>query len=179
MSVCRGQLLSTWHAALGDATVAPSWHCDHATTPGCILPFGPLDVASLAVCAAALGLWCVSSNRQAQQDAAARDAAAVSAPTARSEDEPEWEAVVEEVVGLRREGVWCLAVLLVCLVILGVGLFLAWVTVLTVRRIHICLTPRACDRLTSFCGVQRAVGCLFRSRDWRASLPFPAGAGSA
>ena len=123
----------------------------------------------------------MSSNRQAQQDAAARDAAAVSAPTARSEDESEWEAVVEEVVGLRREGVWCLAVLLVCLVVLGVGLFLAWVTVLTVRRIHIlCLTPlRACDRLTSFCGVQRAVGCLFRSRDWRASLPFPAGAGSA
>ena len=120
----------------------------------------------------------MSSNRQAQQDAAARDAAAVSAPTARSEIEPEWEAVVEEVVGLRREGVWCLAVLLVCLVILGVGLFLAWVTVLTVRCIHI--TPlRACDRLTSFCGVQRAVGCLFRSRDWRASLPFPAGAGSA
>ena len=138
-----GQLLSTWHAALGDATVAPSWHCDHATTPGCILPFGPLDVASLAICAAALGLWCVSSNRQAQQDAAARDAAAVSAPTAGSDDEPEWEAVVEEVVGLRREGVWCLAVLLVGLVILGVGLFLAWVTVLTVRRIHITLSVPA------------------------------------
>ena len=93
-------------------------------------------MASLAICAAALGLWCVSSNRQAQQDAAARDAAAVSAPTAGSDDEPEWEAVVEEVVGLRREGVWCLAVLLVGLVILGVGLFLAWVIVLTVCRIH-------------------------------------------
>ena len=76
-------------------------------------------MASLAICAAALGLWCVSSNRQAQQDAAARDAAAVSAPTAGSDDEPEWEAVVEEVVGLRREGVWCLAVLLVGLVIIG------------------------------------------------------------
>ena len=60
-------------------------------------------------------------------------------------------------VGLRREGVWCLAVLLVGLVILGVGLFLAWVTVLTVRRIrthapclrssHELLRPAACGWL--------------------------------
>ena len=113
-------------------------------------------MASLAICAAALGLWCVSSNRQAQQDAAARDAAAVSAPTAGSDDEPEWEAVVEEVVGLRREGVWCLAVLLVGLVILGVGLFLAWVTVLTVRRIqtHAPSVPAIVSRAFAVCSVR-------------------------
>ena len=121
------QLLSAWHLALGDATVKQRWRCDSDLEgAACVLPFGPFDVTSVALCAAALVGWCATSREQAQYAATAAAAAARSTG-GDEEDEMGFDEVVFEVVGLHRKGMYCLAVMLIGIVALVIGLISGWI----------------------------------------------------
>ena len=152
------QLISAWPFAMGRAVASPGWHfCGHdAETPDypCIIPLGPFDVASLGVCAVAVAIWCKSAPRQGRQqdEHAAGGVFSRTSSEARNDDsdmsdeDATFDDVALEVVGLHRQGVYILVMLIVLVLAVCVGTVVAWVGLVT-----------------------RAIGCLFRESHSRCS----------
>ncbi len=155
------QLVSTWPLALGRAVTAPGWHfCgsgDKAPEYPCLTPLGPFYVSSLAVCVVAVTIWCHSA-RQLSQHAEIMEGGVFSRSSSSShaaalthdddedmsEEDATFDDIVLEVVGLHRQGVYILVMLILLALAVCIGITVGWIR----QVIH-------------------ALSCLFRASDDR------------
>jgi hypothetical protein len=155
------QLVSAWPLALGKAVAAPGWHfCRSgykAPEYPCLTPLGPFFVSSLAICVVAVAIWCNITQRRRQHAETVEDG--LVSPSRSSShavvlthndagnipgEDATFDEIVHEVVGLHREGVYILVMLIVLALTVFVGITVGWVR----QVVH-------------------ALGCLFRASDSR------------
>eukprot|EP01043_Picozoa_sp_COSAG02_P017986 COSAG02_NODE_827_length_16704_cov_8.649322_11_plen_647_part_00 len=155
------QLVSAWPLALGKAVAAPGWHFCRTGYKDpeypCLTPLGPFFVSSLAVCVVAVAIWCNITHRWRQHEEAVESG--VVSPSSSSshavvvthsddggipEEDATFDEIVHEVVGLHRQGVYILVMLIVLALAVFVGMTVGWVG----QVVH-------------------ALGCLFRAADNR------------